>query len=59
MVSVLAIGSKVRAFKPRRGEGFLKAIKSAACSPSGGGGRIKPSAPCGKILRHVENKFKV
>jgi hypothetical protein len=43
MVSILAIGSKVRAFKPRRGEGFLKAIKSAACSPSGGGG-IKPSA---------------
>jgi hypothetical protein len=34
MVSVLTIRPKVRGFKPSQGDGFLRAIKSAACSPS-------------------------
>jgi hypothetical protein len=36
MVSVLAIGRKVRWFKPSRGDGFLKAIKIRS-TPSFGG----------------------
>jgi hypothetical protein len=34
MVGVLATGSKVRGFKPGRGDGFLRAIKSAVRLPS-------------------------
>jgi hypothetical protein len=34
ILSVLAIRLKVRGFKPGRGDGFLRAIKSAAHLPS-------------------------
>jgi hypothetical protein len=33
MVSVLAVGPKVHRLKPGRGDGFLKAINSAASLP--------------------------
>jgi hypothetical protein len=36
VVSVLATGPKGRGFKPGRGDGFLRAIKSAAHLPSDG-----------------------
>jgi hypothetical protein len=36
MVSVLAIGPKVRGFKPGRGDGFLRAIKIRTRLPSEG-----------------------
>jgi hypothetical protein len=48
MVSVLAIGPKVRQFKPNRGDGFLKAIKIHSI-PSFGG-EVKPEALCHTIL---------
>jgi hypothetical protein len=44
MVSVLAIGSKVRRFKPGQSVGFLKAIK-IRITPFFGG-EVKPDATC-------------
>jgi hypothetical protein len=52
MVSVIAIGYKVRGFKSSRGDGFLRAIRIRGM-PSVGG-IVKPSAPCRKILQHVK-----
>jgi hypothetical protein len=52
MVSVLAIGPKVRGFKPSQGDGFLRTIKIRSTSFLGG--ERKLSAPCRKILRHVK-----
>jgi hypothetical protein len=52
MVSVLAIGTKVRGFNPGRGDGFLKAIKILS-TPSFGG-KINWSTLCLKILRYVK-----
>jgi hypothetical protein len=43
MVNVLAIVSKVRGFKPDRGDGFLRAIKIH--STPNFGGEVKPEAP--------------
>jgi hypothetical protein len=51
MVSVLAIGPKVRGFKPGRGDGFLTAIKVRS-TPSFGG--VKASDACRKLLRDVK-----
>jgi hypothetical protein len=48
MVSVLAIGPKVRGFIFRRGNRFLRAIK--LCSTTSFGGGVKQSAPCCKML---------
>jgi hypothetical protein len=42
MVSVLAIGSKVRGFKSGRGDGFLTAIKIRSAPFFGG--KVKPEA---------------
>jgi hypothetical protein len=56
MVSVFAIGPKVRRFKPCRGDGFLRAIKIRSIPFFGG--EITPEAPCRKILQCVKN-FKV
>jgi hypothetical protein len=53
MVSVLAIGLKVREFKPGRGDGFLKAIKIRSTPRFAG--ELKPSAPCRKILVREKN----
>jgi hypothetical protein len=47
MVSVLAIGPKVRGFKPDRGDGLLWAIKICS-TPSFE--EVKTSAPCRKSL---------
>jgi hypothetical protein len=57
IVSVLAIGPKVRRFKPSRGDGFLRAIKIR--STSSFTGEVNPEAPCRKILRLVKNRLKV
>jgi hypothetical protein len=52
VVSVLAIRSRVRRFKPGRGDGILRAIKIRS-TPFGG--EVKPEAPCRKILQRVKN----
>jgi hypothetical protein len=52
VVSVFAIGPEVRGFKPAEEDGFLIAIKIRS-TPSFGG-KVKPSAPCRKTLRHVK-----
>jgi hypothetical protein len=52
VVSVLAIGHKGRAFKPGRGDGFLRAIK-IRCTPSFGW-EVKTEVPRRKILQHVK-----
>jgi hypothetical protein len=49
MVTVLVTETKVRAFRPGRGDGFLRAIKIR--STLSFGEAIKPEAPCRKILR--------
>jgi hypothetical protein len=51
MVSVLAIGPKVRGFRPGRGDRFLRAINVHSI-PSFRG-EVKAEAPC-KILRYVK-----
>jgi hypothetical protein len=43
--------------KPAEGDGFLRAIKILS-TPSFGG-KVKPLAPCRKILRHVKVPFEV
>jgi hypothetical protein len=48
MVNVLAIGPKVRWFKPDRGDGFLRAMKIRSTPYFGG--EMKPESPCRKIL---------
>jgi hypothetical protein len=54
MVSMLAIGPKVRGFKPGRDDGFLTiTIRSTPFF----GGQVKALAPCLKILRHVKGHF--
>jgi hypothetical protein len=46
MVSMLAIGPKVRGFKPGRGRRMFKS-------------EIKPSAQYRRILRQIKNPFEV
>jgi hypothetical protein len=53
--SVLAIGTKVRGFKPGLGDGFLRAVKIRR-TPSFGG-EVKPEATCRKILQHVKELY--
>jgi hypothetical protein len=48
MVTVLAIGPKVRGFKPDRGDGFLRAMKIRSTPYFGG--EVKPASPCRKTL---------
>jgi hypothetical protein len=50
--AVLAIGPKVRGFKPGRGDGFLKGDQ--ICSTIFFGRKVKKSVSCRKILRHVK-----
>jgi hypothetical protein len=52
MVSLLAIRSMVRAFKPDRGDGSLRAV-IIRHTPSFGG-EVKPLTSCRKILRYVK-----
>jgi hypothetical protein len=51
MVSVLAIGPKVRGLNPGRDDGFLEEIKIRG-TPSFGG-EVKPSAPYCKMLKNL------
>jgi hypothetical protein len=57
MASVLTIGTKVRGFKPGRGNVCLRAIKIRSTVSSGG--EEKPQVSCDKILRHVNITWKV
>jgi hypothetical protein len=57
MVSVLAIGPKVRRFKPSWGNGFLRVINIHS-TPSFGG-EVKLQAPCCKVLQHVKNHLQI
>jgi hypothetical protein len=50
MVSVFAIGPKVRGFKPGQGDGFLRAIQIR--STTSFRGEVTPEALCRKILLH-------
>jgi hypothetical protein len=53
LVSVLATGPKVRAFKPCRGDGFLKAINIR--STLSFGWEVKPEVPGRKNLPRVKD----
>jgi hypothetical protein len=46
---VLAIGSKVRGFKPGRGQWKIEILSATSFI-----GKVKPSVPCRKILRCVK-----
>jgi hypothetical protein len=52
MVIVLAIGSKVRGFKPGRGRWIFKGDKILSTSF---GREVKPAVQCRNILRHVKD----
>jgi hypothetical protein len=52
---MVAIGPKVRGFRPGQSDGFLMAIK--ILSMPSFGGEMKPLAPCRKILQPVKNQF--
>jgi hypothetical protein len=52
VVSVPATEPKVRGFKPGRGDGLLRVMKTRS-TPSLGW-EVKPEVPCRKILRHVK-----
>jgi hypothetical protein len=54
MVSVIAIGLKVREFNPGRGDECLRA-ETIRSVPSFGG-EVKPETPC-KILLHVKESL--
>jgi hypothetical protein len=54
MVSVLAIGPKVRGVKPARSDGLLRAIKICSTPYFG---EVKPPAPCRKTLRRVKKSL--
>jgi hypothetical protein len=53
VVIVLAIGSKVRGFKPDCGRWIFKGDKIHSMTSCGG--EVKPSAPSHKILQHVKD----
>jgi hypothetical protein len=53
VVSFLAIGPKIRGFKPGRLRLVFKYGKNHSTTSLGS--EIKQSVPCCKILRHVEN----
>jgi hypothetical protein len=57
MVSVLAIGPKVRGFKPGRSDVFLRATEIHN-TPSFGG-EVKTETPCRKIILHVKEMYGV
>jgi hypothetical protein len=53
LVIVLAIGRKVRGFRPGRGRWIFNSDKNPYSTPFVRG-EVKPSAPCRKILWHVK-----
>jgi hypothetical protein len=56
VISVLNNGPKGRGFEPGQGDGFLTAIKIRS-TPSFGW-KVKPEAPCRKILWRVKDLLK-
>jgi hypothetical protein len=59
MVIVLAIGRKFRGLKSVRVRWLLTAIIFRSMTPFGrGGGELKPSATCRKILRHAKDHLR-
>jgi hypothetical protein len=56
VVSMLAVGHKVRGFKPSWGRKILRAIKIR--STTSFGGEVKQSAPCRKILLRVKDPYR-
>jgi hypothetical protein len=56
IVIVLAIGPKVRGFKPAESDGFLRAIEIR--STTFFGGELKPLAPYHKILWHIKDPLR-
>jgi hypothetical protein len=56
MFILLAIGPKVRGFKPGRGRWVFKGDTNPQHVFLRKG--IKPSVPCRKILRHVKDRFR-
>jgi hypothetical protein len=57
VVSVLAIGHKVRGFKSGRGRWIFMGDKNPEHALSWG--EVKPSATCGNILWHFKEPFEV
>jgi hypothetical protein len=55
VVIVLAIGPKVREFKPGQRPWILRAIKIH--STTSFGGEVKLSGPCRKIKRQVKDSY--
>jgi hypothetical protein len=53
VVSVLVMRPKGRGFRPDRGDGFLRAVKTR--STVSFGWEVKTEVPCRKILRHVKD----
>jgi hypothetical protein len=54
-LACLPLDSSFAGSNPADGDGFLKAIKIRS-APSFGG-KVKPSASCHKIIRHVKEPF--
>jgi hypothetical protein len=55
VIIVLAIGQKVRGFKPSRGLDFLRAITIWTLSSFKG--EVKPTVPCRKFSRHIKGPY--
>jgi hypothetical protein len=55
MVTMLAIGPKIRRFKNSRSSGFSRVIQISS-TPSFGG-EVELSPPCCKILQHVKKSL--
>jgi hypothetical protein len=53
MIIMLAIGSKVRGFKPAKDDGNTNKVQIH--NTTFFGGEVKPLAPCLKILLHVKD----
>jgi hypothetical protein len=58
MINLLAMGPRVRGFKPGRGDGFLRLIKIRGI-PSFGAEVKLEDAPCHLILRNVNSHWQV
>jgi hypothetical protein len=52
VIAYLPLDPRLSGSNPAEDEGFLRAIKLRSTTYFGG--KVKPSAPCRKILRHVK-----
>jgi hypothetical protein len=55
VIIVLAIGQKVRGFKPNRGLEFLREIKIRTVTSFKE--EVKPAVPCRKFSRHLKDPY--